>query len=121
MPRERIGGGSRKGIPNKATADVRAAIAIVAEGCAPKIKEWLDAIEDAGKRLDLYLKMLEYHIPKLGRVEVTGKDGGPLEVKIVRFGDTAPQLGPASVPDAGMASTRTGMPPRSTVLEPPKR
>lgn len=110
------GGGSRKGIPNRATADVRAAIALVAESTAPRIQEWLDAIEDPGKRFDLYLKMLEYHVPKLGRVEHTGNDGGPLEVRIVRY-HVATQVDAPGLPDAGVAIARTGLPPHSTRLE----
>jgi hypothetical protein len=37
------------------------------------------ALEDPGKAADLYLKAIEYHIPKLARSEQTGPDGGPQE------------------------------------------
>jgi hypothetical protein len=50
---------------------VRQAIAVVAEANAPHISQWLAEIDDPGKRLDLFLRMLEYHVPKLGRLEVT--------------------------------------------------
>jgi hypothetical protein len=43
---KKTGGGSRKGVPNKATADVRAAIATLAEECAPKLIDWLREVED---------------------------------------------------------------------------
>ena len=107
--------GRVKGVPNKATADVRAAIAKVAENTAPKIEAWLEAIEDEAKRFDLFLKMLEYHVPKLGRVELTGKDGGPLEVKVVRFDNAAQSVDPAVVPTGSMEIARTGLPPRRPV------
>jgi hypothetical protein len=81
------GGGSRAGVPNKATTDVRNAIAVFASAHAATISEWLLAVEDPGKRLDLYFRALEYHIPKLGRTELTGADEGPLQVSIVRFTD----------------------------------
>lgn len=80
--------GRPKGSPNRATADVRAAIAIFAEGNAHKLQVWLDRVAngsdgikpDPAKAADLYLRAIEYHIPKLARTEVTGQDGGPVEV-----------------------------------------
>jgi hypothetical protein len=35
--------------------------------------------------LDIMLKMSEYHIPKLARTEVTGKDGEAQEM-VIRWG-----------------------------------
>jgi hypothetical protein len=74
--------GRPKGSPNKATKDVRAAIAVFAEANAEHMGEWLLAVDDPAKRLDLYLRALEYHIPKLARQEHTGKDGGPFVVNL---------------------------------------
>ncbi len=79
--------GRPKGSVNRATADVRAAIAVFAEGNAHKLQDWLDRVAegsegnrpDPAKAADLYLRAIEYHIPKLARTEVTGKDGGALE------------------------------------------
>jgi hypothetical protein len=71
-------GGRRPGSPNKATRDVRAAIAIIAEKNIDSVQAWLGEIEDPGKRLDLFIRLLEYHVPKLARTEMTGKDGGAL-------------------------------------------
>ena len=80
--------GRPKGSPNRATADVRAAIATFAEGNAHKLQEWLDSVAegsggnrpDPAKAADLYLRAIEYHIPKLARTEVTGNNGGPVEI-----------------------------------------
>jgi len=80
--------GRPKGSPNKATAAVREAIAVFAEGNAHKLQEWLDDIAmgvggnkpDPAKAADLYLIAIEYHIPKLARTEMTGPDGGPVQV-----------------------------------------
>lgn len=72
--------GRPKGSPNKATKDVREAIAVFATAHAESMGEWLTAVEDPAKRLDLYLRALEYHIPKLARQEHTGKDGGAVVV-----------------------------------------
>jgi hypothetical protein len=71
--------GRPKGSPNKTTASVREAIATFAQENVSKMGEWLNEVEDPAKRLDLYLRALEYHVPKLGRVEQTGLDGGPQE------------------------------------------
>lgn len=74
---KKTGGGSRKGIPNKTTRDVRAAIAQFAEGNVHKLQEWLDrvAVRDPGKGADLYLRLLEYHVSRLARTELTGEIG----------------------------------------------
>ena len=80
--------GRPKGSPNKATAAVREAMAVFAEGNVHKLQEWLEAVAEGGegrtpdpaKAADLFLKAIEYHIPKLARTEVTGQDGGPVEV-----------------------------------------
>jgi len=74
---KKTGGGSRKGVPNKATRDVRAAIASFAEDNADKLQEWLDAIgkDNPAKAAELYVRVLEYHIPKLGRTEIEGEIG----------------------------------------------
>jgi hypothetical protein len=43
---------------------------------------WLAEIDDPAKRLDLYLRALEFHVPKLARQEHTGKDGEDLVLHI---------------------------------------
>lgn len=71
------GKGRVKGIPNKVTRDVRAALAQFAEGNVEKLQAWLEAVakKDPGKAAELYLRVLEYHIPKLSRTEVSGEIG----------------------------------------------
>ena len=76
---KKTGGGSRAGVPNKATQDVRAAIAAFASANVGQMSVWLASIDDPAKKLDLYLKAIEYHIPKLARSEVSGPNGGPVE------------------------------------------
>lgn len=73
-------GGRKPGTPNKATADVRAAIATFAESNVEDFSEWVRAIDDPAKRCDIFLRAIEYHIPKLARTEMTGEGGGPLVV-----------------------------------------
>ncbi len=71
--------GRPPGSPNKATAAVREAIATFASANVDMMSEWLNAVDDPAKKLDLYLRALEYHIPKLARQENTGLEGGPQE------------------------------------------
>ncbi len=66
------GKGRRKGAINKVTADVREMIAIVAQKNAAKLDGWLARIgrKNPAQAMELYLRMIEYHIPKLSRQEI---------------------------------------------------
>lgn len=86
------GKGRKKGVPNKATTTVREAIAKLADGHADRFIGWLDAVADGDEVVgrppdpkgaaDLYLKAIEYHIPKLARSELTGKDGKEITISV---------------------------------------
>jgi hypothetical protein len=78
------GMGRAKGVPNKSTAAVREAIAKMAELNAPRFSNWLDqvAAKSPEKACDIYLRAIEYHIPKLARTEVTGTDGQPVALQV---------------------------------------
>jgi hypothetical protein len=80
------GNGRPKGSPNKSTAAVREAIAKMAEMNAPRFAMWLDEVAQKSpeKACDIYLRAIEYHIPKLARTEVTGTDGQPMSF-VVRW------------------------------------
>ena len=122
-------GGRQKGTQNRATQDVRAAIAAFAEGTAAEFVSWVkQTAQGAPKRTELigkgakaktvvldhgrapdpahaaeiYLKAIEYHIPKLARTEVTGEGGKPLIPPA--FGVTFPQGFPGA---AGAGATTT--------------
>jgi hypothetical protein len=78
-------GGRKKGVANKTTRDVRAAIALLLETNAENLGRWLTLVAegdganvkpDPGNALDLITKLSEYHIPKLARTEVSGTPGG---------------------------------------------
>jgi len=75
------GKGRKKGVPNRATADVRATIALIAGRNVTLLQTWLERVgkRDPARAADLLLRMLEYHIPKLARTEMTGAAGGPVQ------------------------------------------
>ena len=79
------GPGRPKGLPNRATQAVREAIARMAEENAENFNLWLSQVAASSpeKACDIYLKAIEYHIPKLARTEVTGAENGPLTIKVV--------------------------------------
>jgi hypothetical protein len=81
----KTGGGSRKGVPNKDTANARQAIASFVDGNADRLQGWLDEIareQGPAAAFKCFSDLLEYHVPKLARTELTGADGGPQELKI---------------------------------------
>ncbi len=82
----RAGLGRMAGVPNKATANAREAIARFVDGNIERLQEWLDQIADDPKHGPLAAfkcvqEVLEYHVPKLARTEVTGMSGGPVVIK----------------------------------------
>jgi len=80
------------GIPNKTTMKAREAIALFVDGNAHRLVEWLDEVAagdpennvkpNPAKAFELFQSVVEYHIPKLARTELTGKDGENLFTSI---------------------------------------
>lgn len=79
--------GRKAGTPNKATATAKEAIARFVDDNASRMQGWLDQIA-ADKGPEAAFKcvhdLLEFHVPKLARTELTGKDGKDLLPKIIR-------------------------------------
>ena len=94
------GAGRPSGSPNKATTQARQAIASFVDGNAHRLTGWLDQVaqgvktEDPetgeekyivapnpAKAFDMFQSVVEYHIPKLARTEVTGNDNQPLVIE----------------------------------------
>ena len=78
----RVGAGRPSGVPNKATGEVKAAIAAFTSANVDKLDAWLNSIDDPAKRLDLYFKALEYTMPKLARSEVVGDEKAPVRMVV---------------------------------------
>lgn len=76
MPKGRTGNpnGRPVGAVNKSTAMAREAIAAFVDGNADRLTGWLDQIaEDNPKAaFDCFMSVVEYHIPKLARTELSG-------------------------------------------------
>ena len=78
--------------PGKATKDAREAIALFVDSNAHRLTEWLDRVADGdpegdikpnpAKAFEMFQSVVEYHIPKLARTEVTGNNGGPVVVAL---------------------------------------
>ena len=64
--------GSRKGVPNKTTQEIRDAFQLLIENNQDKMQLWLTetAMEEPARALEIILKMSEYIVPKLSRSEV---------------------------------------------------
>ena len=97
-------GGRPAGSPNKATVEARQAIASFVDGNAHRLTEWLDQVaegvkvleQDAdgntiekyvvppnpAKAFDMFQSVVEYHVPKLARMEVAGDQKAPLQLDV---------------------------------------
>lgn len=74
-------GGRVAGVANKATSQARGAIAAFVDGNADRLSGWLDEIYQKDGPKDAFNAMtslLEYHVPKLARNEMTGAGGKDL-------------------------------------------
>ena len=80
-------GGRVKGTPNKVNRDFRETVRKLLDDNADNVGTWITQVAeghgenkaDPAKALDLLAKLAEFAAPKLGRIEHTGKDGGPME------------------------------------------
>jgi hypothetical protein len=90
----RAGMGRPLGVPNKATANAREAIAKFVEGNSHKMEEWLVQVAEGVRNDDdkfivlpnpekafgMLQSVMEYHLPKLARTEHTGDEDQPVKV-----------------------------------------
>ena len=93
-------GGRVLGSTNKVTNEARQAIASFVDGNAHRLTEWLDRVAEGvvvedpetgeekyivapnpAKAFDMFQSVVEYHIPKLARTEISGSDTSPVIVE----------------------------------------
>lgn len=73
-------GGRKRGVPNKVTRDVREALALLAERNIARFEDWLTQIQNPAKRCEVFLRAIEYHLPKQ-RQHAVSVDAPPMEIK----------------------------------------
>ena len=75
------------GIPNKATANARAAIGRFVDRNMDRLDSLSDQIEqDQGPQAawKCIMDLVEYHVPKLARTEHVGEDGNAIRVEQIQ-------------------------------------
>jgi hypothetical protein len=103
------GSGRQPGTPNKVTLTAKLAIAEFVDGNAHRLAGWLDQVANGrllmdkdGKQVydgqgnivyeirpnpekafNLFQSVVEYHVPKLARSEISGPNGGAIETAVV--------------------------------------
>ena len=103
------GSGRAKGTQNKITLTAKAAIAEFVDGNAHRLAGWLDDVANGRlmfdkdgnqvydsqgnvvyeirpnpeKAFNLFQSVVEYHVPKLARSEISGPNGGAIETSTV--------------------------------------
>ena len=72
-------GGRKKGTLNKITQETRETFNILLSNNIDKMQEWIDDVgsKNPAKALDILLKLSEYVVPKLNRVEVVEEKEKP--------------------------------------------
>lgn len=84
-------GGRVAGTPNKVTKEFRQTITSLLEKNAANVDLWLQQVAegngdnkpDPAKALDLLSRLAEYAAPKLGRTELVGEGGGPVQIETI--------------------------------------
>ena len=104
--------GRPPGIPNKATTAAREAISQFVDQNSPRLVEWLNQVSNGirekdadgndrwlvqpnpARAFELFQSVVEYHIPKLARMEVAGDQNNPIKVEqqVTLFGELVKNL-----------------------------
>lgn len=66
---------TRSGVPNKTTSEIRDAFQKLVECKLPEMETWISRLaeKDPGKALDVLIRLGDFIIPKLQRVEMSGE------------------------------------------------
>lgn len=86
-------GGRAKGTPNTVTRDLREALRGIVEGNLEQIAKDLEGLEPR-ERVAAWLKLTEFVLPKLNRIEQETKTAGEPTKTIVIYIDSEEQPGP---------------------------
>jgi hypothetical protein len=79
--------GKPVGAINGTTKDARAAIAMFVDKNVHRLEGWLDKVAETNpqKAFELFQSVVEYHVPKLARVDNTSSDGSMNKTITVNF------------------------------------
>ncbi len=69
-------GGKEKGVPNKATRDIKEAYRLLIENNLDNLTGWIEkiAVKDPEKAIRILADLSEYVVPKLARTDLTSGD-----------------------------------------------
>lgn len=86
--------GRPPGSPNRSTDRAREAIAQLIDNNADRLMGWLEAVaaDNPKDAINAWLAVCEYHVPKLARQELVGKDGEALTINLLRLSDNPQAL-----------------------------
>lgn len=70
-------GGKKKGYVDQEVKDIRNAFKMLIENNLDNLTDWIQQVakDNPAKAFEMITSLAEYHIPKLARMELTGKDG----------------------------------------------
>jgi len=71
-------------MPNNTTVNAREAIARFVDRNSQRLDKWLEQIEQRDgpqAAFKCFMDVVEYHVPKLARTELTGRDGEALKTE----------------------------------------
>jgi hypothetical protein len=71
--------GRQKGVPNRKTLILKEALDQLGHDLPTKITDLLPQLPP-DKQMDVYLELMQYVYPRRKAVELSGHDGGPIEV-----------------------------------------
>ena len=80
QPGNHLSKGRPKGAINKTTAETKSFLVRISNKLGECVEEDLELM-DPKDRVKIWLELQEYLIPKLSRTEITGEDGGMIEIK----------------------------------------
>ena len=86
--------GRKPGTANRSTEHAREALAVFVDANTARLQAWLDSIETTDGPQAAWrclMDVLEYHVPKLQRTELVGKDGGPVQTTVIHEYVTPPK------------------------------
>lgn len=86
--------GRPTGSKDKTQAETKAIFQQIVEGNIENFQSWIDEVakKNPEKAFDMVVKLMEFTLPKLKAVEISGADGTPLIKNIIKWGDKSIEI-----------------------------